>query len=315
MSMRSASKLAFAITQQPAEGTVTDNGDGTFSFDPGSGFQELAEGQTTTVTFKYTATDPGGATSNEATGTITVTGVNDVPVANSASAETTEDGPPVSVEAIADDVDSDDDPGTLDYKIVIQLPPGQGTVIEEGGGKFTFDPEDDFQDLSEGEIGKVAYAYTVTDSHGATSDIGIAIVTVVGVNDAPTAKGLEFETTEDGPVLLKSLASDDIDNDDDATTLTYILSPLSGKGTLDHNGKGAFSFDPGTDFDFLKAGESETVSFTYQTKDIHGAVSETATVAIKVTEVDDAPVANPVAVSATEDGGPVKELVRRDRCR
>src|SRR6185295_9293362 len=84
--------LTFAITQQPTEGTVTNNGDGTFSFDPGSGFQDLAAGETRDVTFTYTATDPNGTSSNVATGTVTVTGVNDVPAASDVTAAATEDG-------------------------------------------------------------------------------------------------------------------------------------------------------------------------------------------------------------------------------
>ena len=63
--------LAFTITEQPDEGTVTDNSDGTFSFNPGAGFQELAEGETTQVIFRYTATDASGAASQEAIGVVT----------------------------------------------------------------------------------------------------------------------------------------------------------------------------------------------------------------------------------------------------
>ena len=301
--------LTYAITTPPptGQGTVVNNDDGTFDFIPGEDFNHLAVGEKAQVTFKYTATDSHGAVSPEAEVTVTVTGVNDLPIPTTLVAQTTEDGPPISAFPIADDPDSDDDPGTLVYKLAIPLPPDQGKIIDDGGGKFTFDPDGDFEYLSEGETQELAFAYTVTDSHDATSDISIATVTVIGVNDAPTAKSLEFSTAEDGPDLLEALTGDDIDNDDDSKTLTYILGPLSGKGALIDNLDGTFTFNPGTDFQSLKAGESETVSFTYQTKDSHDAVSGLATVTITVTGIDDAPVANPVAIAAKEDGGEVTE--------
>ena len=48
---------------------ATVNADGSFSFDPGSDFQDLAAGETQDVTFAYTVTDPSGASSTE---TVTV---------------------------------------------------------------------------------------------------------------------------------------------------------------------------------------------------------------------------------------------------
>lgn len=68
--------LSFSITSQPAEGTVTDNGDGTFDFDPGSDFQDLGAGETREVSFDYTVDDGNGGT-DTATATLTVTGSDD----------------------------------------------------------------------------------------------------------------------------------------------------------------------------------------------------------------------------------------------
>ena len=74
-----------------AEGSLTFNYDGSYSFDPGSAFDDLAPGATRDVSFTYTATDNDGGVSNVATVTITVTGTNDLPVAADASAGTDED--------------------------------------------------------------------------------------------------------------------------------------------------------------------------------------------------------------------------------
>ena len=84
----------FTLTGAPAEGTVVNNNDGTFTFDPGLDFQDLAVGETRDVSFSYTATDDSGAvnnTSGAATVTVTVTGTNDKPTAASKTVTTDED--------------------------------------------------------------------------------------------------------------------------------------------------------------------------------------------------------------------------------
>ena len=63
-----------------AEGNLVFNADGSYSFDPGVDFNDLAPGNSRDVTFTYTATDNDGAISAEQTLTITVTGTNDLPV-------------------------------------------------------------------------------------------------------------------------------------------------------------------------------------------------------------------------------------------
>ncbi|WP_419342739.1 retention module-containing protein [Achromobacter sp. PD1] len=59
-------------------GTFTLNADGTYTFNPGTAFQYLNDGQTATTSIKYTVSDAQGATST-ATLTITVTGQTDAP--------------------------------------------------------------------------------------------------------------------------------------------------------------------------------------------------------------------------------------------
>ncbi len=72
----------YHLTSSRGVPVVIDAEEGTFTFDPTgvAAFQQLRSGQTLTDTFAYKATD-GIALSNLATVTITVTGVNDAPVA------------------------------------------------------------------------------------------------------------------------------------------------------------------------------------------------------------------------------------------
>ena len=130
--------LTYTITALPGEGAVADNGDGTFTFDPGADFQDLAAGETRDVTFEYTATDSNGAVSNIGVVTVTVSGVNDAPVVADVAAGAIEDGPAVTGSFVGDDVDSDDDGASLTYTITAL--PGEGAVADNGDGTFTFDP-------------------------------------------------------------------------------------------------------------------------------------------------------------------------------
>jgi VCBS repeat-containing protein len=63
---------------------LTLNADGSYTYDPNGQFESLDDGESDTDSFTYTASD-GDLGSNEATVTITITGVNDAPVISSAS--------------------------------------------------------------------------------------------------------------------------------------------------------------------------------------------------------------------------------------
>ncbi|MDA8746384.1 Ig-like domain-containing protein, partial [Rubripirellula amarantea] len=68
----------FTLVSGTSEGTAVVNSNGSYTFDPGADFQDLAVGETRDVTFVYRVTDDGvGNLNDEATVTITVTGTND----------------------------------------------------------------------------------------------------------------------------------------------------------------------------------------------------------------------------------------------
>ncbi len=272
--------LVYKIVSGPDAGTVTIHDDGTFSFDPGNEFQGLDAGETKDVTFTYTATDSQGLVSNSATATITVTGLNDAPVAAGVAAAAAEDGPAVIGLFVADDVDGNDVPGNLIYTILSQ--PAEGTVASNGDGKFTFTPGTAFQDLAEGETRLVSFTYQAKDQSGAASNIAAGTITVTGKNDAPTAANLAVTVTEGQASAPIAFKGDDIDSDDTPATLAFAITQPPSEGTVIINPDGTFVFDPGTDFDFLLKGQSTTVTFTYTATDSNGAVSAPATVTITI---------------------------------
>lgn len=176
-----AGQTDVTVTLPDDEGEVTVNEDGTFSFTPGTAFDSLAEGDSDTATFEYTATD-GNSESNTATVTITVNGVNDAPMAADVAASATEDGDPVQGNLAGTDVDDDD--ASLTYAIDQDLGAGEGSVQIVNDNMFEFDPGDDFQELAEGVEQEVTFTYKAMDA-ALESLEGTVTVTVTGENDAP----------------------------------------------------------------------------------------------------------------------------------
>ena len=114
-----------------------------------------------------------------------------------------------------------------------------------------------------------------------------------------------FGVNENASVSGNVLANDDAPN---GTTATLLSGPAS--GTLVFNADGSFTFDAGPDFDSLAAGETSTVSFTYQLSGTGDA--RTATVDITVTGTNDAPVVTASPRAEAVEGGTSVSIDLRD---
>ncbi|GFR58413.1 bifunctional hemolysin/adenylate cyclase, partial [Elysia marginata] len=282
----------FNILTQPDEGSVTNNNDGTFSFNPGSDFQDLAAGETRQVTFTYEAVDDSGTandTSEAATVTITITGTNDKPTAEVESVSATENGAAVTGNFGATDADTTD---THTFNILTQ--PSEGTVTNNNDGTFSFNPGSDFQDLAAGETRQVTFTYEAVDDSGTandTSEPATVTITITGTNDKPTADVESISATEDGSAVTGNFGATDADTTD---THTFNILTQPDEGSVTNNNDGTFSFNPGSDFQDLAAGETRQVTFTYEAVDDSGTANDTsepATVTITITGTNDAPVA------------------------
>ena len=309
--------LTYSIVQNLAsgEGTVANNGDGTFTFVPGSDFQELAQDQTIDVTFTYKATDQHGEDSNVSTVTITVTGVNDDPTA---VADTlTVDQDVVTSQAAAGVLANDIELDTNDTKVVTKL---NGTDLDgvtnsltvtstrgaeftlHADGSFSYDPTTsaELMALDPGDNADDQFTYTMSDPHGQTSQTTITF-TVNGVNDVPTAADDTYATGQNQVLDVDpaGVLGNDADADaDDSITVTELngsttLTGSSSEGaTVTIQADGSFSYDPTTSATLaaLLRGDTLDDTFTYTVEDSHGAIS-TATVTVVVTGENKAPVA------------------------
>jgi VCBS repeat-containing protein len=135
----------------------------------------------------------------------------------------------------------------------------------DNAGTISYDASS-FDTLAEGETARDTFTYIIRLGNG-TLSIATVTVTITGTNDRPVVAdvtvGGDVGVAEDGPVYRGGFLGDDIDSDDDLTSLTYqILSePDEGSVTIDPDNSAGFIFDPGADFQDLEEGETRTVTF------------------------------------------------------
>src|SRR2546430_16290873 len=134
--------------------------------------------------FTYKASD-GQAQSDVATVTITVTPVNDAPVAANDDSYTTPEDTQLTVSApgvLANDSDVDGD--TL--SAVLVSGPSHGTLTLNGDGSLGYMPALNFN-------GTDSFTYKASDGQ-AQSGVATATITVTPVNDAPVAANDDTRT-------------------------------------------------------------------------------------------------------------------------
>ncbi len=252
-----------------SDGTLVLNLDGSFTYTPDADFNG-------SDSFTYTVDDSVGATSNTATVTITVNAVNDDPVATDDAYSVDEDASLTGENVLDNDTDVEDT--TPGGTVTLGTDVSDGSLTLNSDGTFTYDPDPDFN-------GTDSFTYTVTDSDGATSNEATVTITVDPVNDAPVA-GDSSESTDEDSTVDGSFNVSDSDGDDPAGMTYDITQPTDGLVT--DNGDGTFTFDPDGDFDYLEAGESVDVMFTYSVTDQGGLPSAAdGTITVTVNGIND----------------------------
>jgi VCBS repeat-containing protein len=162
----------------------------------------------------------------------------------------------------------------------LTLPSG-ALVTMQPDGSLLYDPNGKFEPLSVGQTATDSFTYTVADSQGGMSTSTVTI-TVVGENDAPVASDDSFEALANTPRIITKTEYLANDSDVDSSVLTAAVAGQPGHGSVNLRLDGSFEYTPA-------AGYSGPDSFTYQLSDGQ-ATSNSATVSITVTDVNDAPV-------------------------
>ena len=269
---------------------------GTFTYTPNPNFNGI-ESIVFSVTDDNTAGGPA-LTSSRSTMALTVTPVNDPPVANPQAASVAEDTN-LTINLTGTDGDPETNQG-LSFTVV--TPPGNGAIVSINAvtGTVVYRPASNF-------VGIDTFTFSVTDDLVAGSPFNLisipatVTVTVTPVNDAPVSSDLGLNIVEDSPVSITLPATD---GDPEVTqSMTFAIVSQPTRGTLSgfNAATGIVIYTPALGFNGMD-------SFTFQVvKDDASAgnpadlASNIATISIQVSPVNDPPVGNTQTVNTAED--------------
>ena len=253
----------------PSHGTVTLNADGTFTY-INNGDESTEDSFVYEV---YGVDDP--LILSTATVTITITPVNDAPVAVDDDYDVDE-GKALNIAApgiLTNDQDADGD--SLSTELVEG--PSDGTLTTNEDGSFTYTPNAGF-------VGTDTFTYLISDGT-VDSNVATVTITVKHVNSPPVPTDDAYTIDEGGTLTVDAPGVLDNDADDDGDSLTTILVSLPEHGDLVLNEDGSFTYT-------ANAGFSGTDSFTYRAYDGTDSVVGTVTITVES-----------IAEAASDDSG------------
>ncbi|MCW3796978.1 Ig-like domain-containing protein [Sphingomonas sp. BN140010] len=261
----------------------------------------------TTATFTYRAWDQtsgttglkvdAGTTGEEsafsntsATATINVASINDAPVAIASSASGTKNGPPVTGQLQATDVDST----TLTYSLVQNSAVG-GSVTINSNGTYSYTPTVGFS-------GTGSFQFRASDGSLSSNPTTVTI-TVAGANDLPIAQADTASTTQGKSVLIDVLANDS-DPNNDALTISALGSAAHGTVSVQN---GQVLYTP-------EAGFGGQDSFIYTVSDGNGGTAQ-ASVGVTVGGASTGPTAVSLSFRQGTNGytGTVDTVLRQSK--
>ena len=258
--------LTVTIDTQGTNGLASVNSDGTITYTHDGS-------ETTSDSYTYTISDGNGG-SDSGVVFITVTPVNDAPVANDDSATTMEGGS-ITTDVLLNDMDAE----MATLTVTGATPGNNGFTSVNSDGTITYTPNPNFN-------GTDTFSYTIADDDGAT-DSAIVFITVTPVNDAPVVTGNPDATTDEGGSVTTDVLSNATDADGDPLTVTVDTQGTNGLASVNSDGTITYTHD---------GSETTSDSYTYTISDGNGG-SDSGVVFITVTPVNDAPV--PVAPTSS----------------
>ncbi|PIE65338.1 MAG: hypothetical protein CSA24_02780, partial [Deltaproteobacteria bacterium] len=261
--------------QQPANGHVVIEADGTVTYTPDGDFNG-------TDTFTYTVCDDHGGCA-QASVTVQVAPTDDGPVALDDEVITKQDTA-IVIHAYDNDLHPDGDalsPSALD----VVVSPSHGTVMATAPGVYSYIPAAGFTGIDR-------FAYEVCDPDGDCDQAYVIIhVAASDANGPPVAQDDSFDVPNTGSATLDVMANDGEDPDGDPTHLQSFTQPQQGTVVYDE-ADGVFVYTP-------EPGAEGGDFFEYTVCDDRGAC-DTARVDLNVA-TNHPPVALPDSAQTDED--------------
>ncbi|MBM4966416.1 tandem-95 repeat protein [Vibrio parahaemolyticus] len=261
-------KLSIESASVPKEQGTVEVVNGKLVFTPAENFNGDSE-------ITYTVTD--GALTDQATVKVTVNAVNDTPVVESNIADQTlaEDFTPYTIDLNTAFSDVDNVDGELTFSVS-----GNSNIqVAIVNGIATITPTADWN-------GSETLTFTATDPSGESVSQPVNF-TVAPVADIVADKATVVEDTS---TVIKVLGNDTFEGDGKVVSLDTNNGPAN--GTVSVNPDGSVTYTPNDNY-------QGTDSFTYIVTS--GGVSESTTVSVDVTPVNDAPVAKDDTAITDED--------------
>lgn len=266
--------LTFYVDTDPAHGTLSLLSTGAFTY--------THDGTETPNVDKFTfkVSDDGGLTfSAPADVNITILDVNDAPVAVDDSYTTAEDTQlvvPVLTGVLENDSDADSS-----ITAVKLTNPSKGTVVLASDGSFTYTPNANAN-------GSDSFTYQAFDGT-LYSNIATVTINITEVNDKPLANPQTLSTAEDTALPIVLTGSD---VETALVDLVFTVVDAPAHGSISGTGS-SITYTPSLNY-------NGPDSFTFTVSD-GSLTSDPATIAITVTEVNDAPVAVLDSYTTNED--------------
>jgi hypothetical protein len=244
--------------------------------------------ETSSDFFLYTVRGNNGLVSSPTRVDLTITPANDGPVAVNDQASVNEGGV-VNIPVLANDTDSDNPIDTATVAIINT--PTNGTAVLGVAGVVVYT-----HNGSESTID--SFTYRVSDVSGKASNLATVSIAIAPVNDPPVAVD-DTASIASNVAAIVDIAANDLDLDDglDLTSIEIGIAPAHGTLTIQTDGKVAYVHN---------GSEATQDTFTYRIRDKAGALSNTATVSLSITLVNQPPIAVADSATIAAPGGQVE---------
>mgnify|MGYP000229921358 FL=1 len=256
-------------------GSLLDNGNGTWSYNPVTDYSGPVE-------LSYTVSD--GANDISTSASFEVTAVNDKPestvVVLSPIVEDSGARTITQEQLLVNTTDVDSAAFTAS---ALTITSGSGNLNDNGDGTWSYTP-------AANDNGTIEFSYTISD--GTDDIVNTASLEITPQNDAPTSTPATL-----APILEDSgtytITQDDLlvgyanDVDGDSLTASDLLI-TEGNGSLVANADGTWDYTPATN-------DNGTILFSYTISDGTDSISNTAT--LDINPVNDAPVSTPATLA------------------